>query len=259
MIDERIIDLQGVHNFRDYGGYAVPGGGRLRRGMFFRSGQHARATEQDLAAIDSLGIGTIFDLRGTSERRDYPCRRGDAFCASVLFEEGETASLPPHLRTNLSGLSEPEMIERTKETYRGLPFRPALSAMLRRYFASLAEADGANLIHCFAGKDRTGISVSLFHTLMGVHHDDMLEDYLLTNVAHDRDRHMAEIGEFMSKRVGPMSEAALRVMTGVYPEWLDAAYAEITSKYGSLENYFEQGLGVDAAKREAIRQRAIES
>lgn len=258
MTDERIIDLQGVHNFRDYGGYVVPGGGRLRRGVFFRSGQHARATPQDLATIDSLGIGTIFDLRGTSERQDYPCRRGDAFCASVMFEEGETASLPPHLRTNLSGLTEPEMVERTKETYRGLPFRPALSAMLRRYFSSLAEGEGVNLIHCFAGKDRTGISVALFHKVIGVHDDDMLEDYLLTNVAHDRDRHMAEIGEFMSKRVGPMSEAALRVMTGVYPEWLDAAFDEISSRYGSLENYFEQGLGVDPAKREAIRKRAIE-
>ena len=68
---ERVLPLSGVHNFRDYGGYAVEGGGRLRNGMLWRSAQHEAATDEDLTAIDGLGLDTIIDLRG-----DGPVRMG---------------------------------------------------------------------------------------------------------------------------------------------------------------------------------------
>src|SRR3546814_16314266 len=68
MLADRVLPLSGVHNFRDYGGYGVEGGGRLRDGSLWRSAQHAEADDDDLAAIDALGIETIIDLRGDDER-----------------------------------------------------------------------------------------------------------------------------------------------------------------------------------------------
>lgn len=257
MKDTRLVALSGVHNFRDYGDYPTSSGGRLRRGQLFRSGQHAKATDDDLGAIGAIPFATIIDLRGGSERDTYPCRRAAGFAAEVFFDERESASLPPHMQGDLAGLSEEAMLERMELTYRGLPFRPALFSMMGRYFDALAQSDGASLIHCFAGKDRTGVSVALFHTLVGVHHDDMMHDYLLTNVAADREKHMVEIGEFMRSRYGVMSQDALRVMTGVYPQWLDAAFAAINERYGSVDKFFAEGLGVDAAKRAAIEANVL--
>ena len=68
MIRESFVETEGIHNFRDYGGWSVAGGGRVREGLLYRSGQHVGATEQDLAAIADLDIRTVIDLRGTSER-----------------------------------------------------------------------------------------------------------------------------------------------------------------------------------------------
>ncbi|MCX7864990.1 MAG: tyrosine-protein phosphatase, partial [Novosphingobium sp.] len=62
MKEDRVLELQGVHNFRDYGGYAVRGGGRLKRGLLWRSGQHHRATDDDLARIVQLGLVNVLSL-----------------------------------------------------------------------------------------------------------------------------------------------------------------------------------------------------
>jgi len=92
MTETRVLTLQGVHNFRDYGGYAAAGG-RVKRGLLWRSGQHVDASAADLAAIDALGLAHVIDLRGNAERTNAPCARAPGFCAEVHFYDGETAYL----------------------------------------------------------------------------------------------------------------------------------------------------------------------
>ena len=92
MNDNRVLPLEGVHNFRDYGGYPLAGGGRIKRGVLWRSGQHVDATEADLAALDRLELAHVIDFRGASERSHSPCRRPDGFAAQVHFYDGETTS-----------------------------------------------------------------------------------------------------------------------------------------------------------------------
>ncbi len=97
MIREPFLKTRGIHNFRDYGGWRTRGGGQVRTGLLFRSGHHVEATDDDLAAIAPLGIHTVIDLRGESERAANPCRRVEGFDGQVLFYEGETTSSPPHM------------------------------------------------------------------------------------------------------------------------------------------------------------------
>src|SRR3546814_8543392 len=97
MLAERVLPLSGIHNFRDYGGYAVDGGGRLRDTMLWRSAHHEAATDEDLTALDALGLETVIDLRGDDEREAHPCRRSDNFAGRVPLAGGMTAGLPPHL------------------------------------------------------------------------------------------------------------------------------------------------------------------
>ena len=67
MIREAFLDTQGIHNFRDYGGWKTRGGGTVRTGLLYRSGHHVEATDTDLSAIAPLGIHTVIDLRGQSD------------------------------------------------------------------------------------------------------------------------------------------------------------------------------------------------
>src|SRR3546814_6972690 len=94
----RVLPLSGIHKFRDYGGYAVEGGGRLRDAILWRSAHHEGASDEDLTALDALGLETVIDLRGDDEREMHPCRRSDNFSARVLFAGGVTAGLAPHLQ-----------------------------------------------------------------------------------------------------------------------------------------------------------------
>ena len=99
MIREPFLETRGIHNFRDYGGWKTRSGGQVRTGLLFRSGHHVEATDEDLAAIAPLGIHTVIDLRGESERAAHPCRRVEGFDGEVLFYDGETTSSPAHRRS----------------------------------------------------------------------------------------------------------------------------------------------------------------
>lgn len=102
---QRVVDLAGVHNFRDYGDYALTGGSRLKRGLLWRSGQHHEASDADLAVIESLGLAQVFDLRSDRERASHPCRRPEGWAGKVLFEADSTDVMAPHIAA-VTGLAE---------------------------------------------------------------------------------------------------------------------------------------------------------
>ena len=257
MKGKRIVPLEAVHNFRDYGDYPVTGGGRLRSGMLYRSAQHAGASGGDLETISSLALATAIDFRGSGERMRHPCPRAPGFTTDIVTYDGETAGMPPHLQAELAGMDGAGVRRATAAIYRDLPMRVGLLEMLRRYFQALASRDGPSLVHCVAGKDRTGIAVALFHTVMGVHDDDILEDYLLTNTAGDPEARIAAAAVSVRKRYGAMNDEALRAIMGVAPEYLENAFDAIAKTYGSRDRFLEIRLGVDAPLRENLRRRYV--
>jgi protein tyrosine/serine phosphatase len=260
MVHDRVIQLAGVHNFRDYGGYVVSGGGRLKRRILWRSGQHFEATDGDLAVIDSLNLVEVFDLRSDKERSSQPCRRSPAFEGNVNFVEHKSDNAAPHVVAARTRGHDPESARQSMITsYTGLPFRPKLVELLRRYLVILAETDGASLINCLAGKDRTGIAVAMLHCAVGVHPDDIMADYLLTNTAGDAEARIVAGMRAAVSMLGPIDEAAMRVIMGVEPEYLDTAFAAIREQHGSVDSYLAEVLGADDALRERLRARLVEA
>lgn len=249
---------QGIHNLRDYGGYAVAGGGRVRQGVLFRSGQHMEASDADLALIEGLNIRTVIDLRGTSERSGFPCRRHPDFGAQVIAYDGETSNSPPHE----GGGGQVEMTpqrarERMLAVYTRMPVNPAMIWIFREYFKALAENDGGSLVHCFAGKDRTGIAASLLLHVIGVHHDDIVAEFLRTNEAPTR--HILERQSLprMEAHYGVIAPEALHNLMGVIPEYIETYIDKVTSDHGSLDAYLANILGVDEARKQRLRERLI--
>jgi protein-tyrosine phosphatase len=250
----RILPTQGIVNFRDYGGYTTTSGGQVRTGVLWRSAQHMLATEADLEAVHGLGLTTIIDLRGDSERADYPCLRHSDFSARVLHSQGDTAgglTVAPHEEAADGIATVVEAHAAMTELYRGLPFRPALVAAFRHYFVAVGE--GPTLLHCVAGKDRTGVAAALLHDLLGVHPDDMMADYMLTNTAARIEERFPASLVHMRERYGhTMDDEASKLLMSVDPAWLDAAFAAIRERHGSIETYRRDVLGVSEDRREAI-------
>ena len=86
-MQDRVLPLSGIHNFRDYGGYRARKG-TLRTGHLWRSGHHFGATPEDLDAVHHIGIARVIDLRGDSERAQFPCLRHEQWAGQVVFHPG---------------------------------------------------------------------------------------------------------------------------------------------------------------------------
>ena len=130
--------------------------------------------------------------------------------------------------------------------------------MVGRYLSRLAEGHGPSLVNCMAGKDRTGIAVAMLHLAVGVHRDDVVEDYLLTNTAGDPEARIAAGAETIRAVTGQLDDAVLRVLMGVQPEYLETALAAIEERHGSIDAYLEEALGIDAATRDRLRAELVE-
>lgn len=260
--DARVITLAGIHNFRDYGGYGARAG-QLRRGVLWRSGQHSEATPEDLGVVHGLGIATVIDLRGDSERRGNPCLRHEEWSGHVLFHPGETASAEGravHEEMAAQVRTAEDARNAMLRLYETLPFRPVLVGTYRLYMKALAERESPSLLHCLAGKDRTGLAAALVHNLLGVHHDDMVADYLLTNTAGNAEARIEAGARHVREGFGlSMDDAAVRVLMGVDAQFLDRSLATIADRHGSVEAYARDVLGVTPEMLAAIERNLVEA
>jgi len=255
---DRVLPLSGMHNFRDYGGYAGADGAHVKTGKLYRSAHPYGATEQDLTKVLALKLAAVVDLRGASERVTSPSPWPHDFSAQVIETNDETASLAPHLKAIRGSVSTEQAVTAMTVGYRGMPFQPILVDLFTRNFAALATVEQPALIHCMAGKDRTGLGVALVHHLLGVHHDDMMADYLLTNTVGDTEARIAAgVKAGLGVRTDGTSEAVIRVMMMVQPAYLDAAFAAIDERHGSVDAYLRDVLAVDDTRRETIRARLL--
>ncbi len=171
VVAERRVPFAGLINFRDIGGYDTADGGRTRWGLVFRSDSLHYFTEEDLIAFDELGVGTIYDLRRESERQEAPGPR--PFVAMTL-PGGRIADADPSALTDRRSGEEWLL-----EDYLGMLSQagPVMGAL----FSRLAEPDaGPSVIHCLAGKDRTGMTVAILLSYLGVPLDAVIDDYALT-------------------------------------------------------------------------------
>jgi protein tyrosine/serine phosphatase len=125
--------------------------------------------------------------------------------------------------------------------------------MLRTYFSALQRGAQPSLVHCVAGKDRTGFAVALAQHVLGVARDAIVADYLLTNVAGNIERRIEQGAETIRAKYGQIDEATIRTLMGVEEDYIVTALDRAEAAHGSLDAYLETVLGVDTAARERLR------
>lgn len=253
---DRLIKFDRVLNFRDFGGYDTPSG-PIARGKLYRSASFHDATEADAAKLDAMGLRFLVDLRRPEERAHEPSRWMSESCRVIFSDEGASAgpTLPPHLVALLqSDLSAAATRDYMLGLYREIPYDARLIRLYRDWFAALGEG-GAGVVHCAAGKDRTGVACALTLIALGVEEEAVFADYEFTNQAVDIERRLPRIQRSMEERLSrKLDPAALRPMLGVEADYLRAALQAIEARSGSVLIYLEQELGVGPAQRAVLSE-----
>jgi protein-tyrosine phosphatase len=259
-------ELTGVRNFRDVGGLPTEDGRRVRDGVLFRSGHLAHATDDDTAFLAGLGLHTVFDFRNSDdialEGQDAalpgtrnlniplsdPAQTSDTGFWRVV-REGDVAALRELLG---DGRAEARM----SDAYRKLILDR--TAEHGRMLALLSESGSESpavpaLLHCAAGKDRAGTSIAIILLALGVRRSAIEADYLESNARHRRYRVVRGDGS-TGADIDPQVRALLDPLFEARVGYLRTAFDTIEERWGSVDRYLEDGLGLTRERRERLRE-----
>lgn len=261
------IPIDGAANLRDLGGWTTAGGGTVTYGALYRSTDLAGVTDAGLKVLAGLELTTVFDLRTTAERDAKPDRVPPGVADIHLDVLADLPGNPAAAAADLPKiLAEPEQIEKylqdasvieqMADAYRGIVSSDSALASYHTMYATMAEAPKRPaLFHCTTGKDRTGWGAAALLTMLGVSRDDVYTDYLATNT---------EILPYTQPMYDTFAANGgdpklLEPFLGVESPYLDTAFEEMKTKFGTIDGYFTDGLGLDADVTAELRGALIDT
>ncbi|MFD6229925.1 tyrosine-protein phosphatase [Streptomyces sp. NPDC060232] len=254
-----------VANLRDLGGTPLSGARTVRPGLVLRSGQLDRLDLDADPVVAALDVRTVIDFRTDAERADHPDRipaGARLLVGDVLADQLRGAGRKPAAVQLKDLLADPVVAEerlgggRTQalfaDTYRAFVRSGSAQAAYRMLLTEAADPQaGPLLFHCTAGKDRTGWGATVILSLLGADDDTLMAEYLSVNPAV-KQAFAPMIEGFTAAGGNPDIALAL---IGVFPSYLEAALDEVETRYGSMEKYVREGLGVPDETVEALRSR----
>jgi protein-tyrosine phosphatase len=242
----RHLNLAGASNFRDLGGYPTRDGRSVRWRQLFRSNHLGHLTDDDIAVVRSLGVRSAFDFRGAQERAEALCGMTEVTVHSLPVEPTVVAALRA-IAASGRLLSSADAMEVMRDSYRG--YVQENTPRFRAPFGHLLEDRAPLVIHCTAGKDRTGFACALILHALGVPDDIIAEDYLLTNRFYRRDPNSStDLPDDVRQAIG-----------SVEVSFLAAGFDAVRADYGDLESYFNDGLHLGAQECLQLKARYLEA
>jgi protein-tyrosine phosphatase len=232
----RQVHLHGCFNFRDIGGYRTDTGGSVRWGRIYRSGGPLGLSASDEGAISALGLSTVLDLR-THEEVETRSGFGQVAPDATIVHLPMTDLLPPE--DELARWSDPRFVAHEYRT-----MLEGAAPMLREGIAVLTDPSAyPALVHCSAGKDRTGIFTAVVLGLLGVSDEDIVYDYALS-----RDG-MRRLLDWLNENAGDQREVVRRYAPAILaadPTTMGEFVDQLVDEFGSFAGYAEH-LGVASA------------
>jgi protein-tyrosine phosphatase len=233
VIVDRHLDWPNCRNARDLGGLPTADGGFVRTGALIRSDCLQFLSEEGVAAVRSTGVGRIIDLRTAAEVSAFPTPfTDDALGLHVPVQDWDD----PQDHTTI-----------VESCNLMLDLHPDRFAAALR---AIAEApDGPVIIHCYGGKDRTGIVAALALIIAGVPEDEIVADYALTQ---------SRLAGMLAEQLAAEPDESLHPQMIEYrdtrPASLTAILRHLDTKYGGPIAYLHQG-GLTESDRETLRVR----
>lgn len=258
----RTSPFRGIPNFRDLGGHTTTDGRKVRLGRIYRSQGFGEATLADRDLLNSYNFRTIFDLRSERERKRTAAawphgtdvRRLDFNARNDL-----RAHMGEFVATIVANPNSHGVEQAMLTTYRSMAstFAPILPIIFDHL---LADTHMPAIVHCHAGKDRTGFVCAAILTALGVPASQIMADYENTNDYLE----ITQMGEDLSRNFNKnfglgLTIEALRPALEARREYLELALAHVAKEYGGMERYLEDAAGLSPDRRELLKNQLLEA
>jgi N-acetylmuramoyl-L-alanine amidase len=227
-------------NFRDVGGSGegleLPDGTHMAKGVVYRSAKLNGITAADKKKLKAAGVSEIFDLRTPAVIKGSPDPSvpGAKNTRVNIFAVNAT---PPFTAKSVADAQEHMRI-----MYENFVNNSKQRAKIAELLTKIAKADGAVIIHCAEGKDRTGWTSALLQTVAGAERGDIITEFLLSN-KYRKDQIAAGYAK-VEKRSGKKAADAKLELLRLDASYLEAGFQAATAKYGSIDKYLSKGLGL---------------
>lgn len=247
--------LSSIPNFRDCGGLPTADGRELRSGRLFRAEALAVPDAGDAERLTALPLTLVCDLRSTAERT----RRGSPY----LHHPGARLVTGPDTRhaptadlakafADLAGQSARAVADYMTALYTQLPMQ--FAEVIQELLQHLIDGNGPVMVHCTAGKDRTGVVCALVQHALGVPAEAIEADYMASDTYLGADR----LARYLRDHYGQSPSNDIIDMMRVRPEYLHAALQSVSAQFGSVDSYLEQVVGLTEDRRAALHQQLLQ-
>ena len=241
----RLVHMQGAANFRDVGGYRTEDNRTVVRNRIFRSAEISKLTDKDLDLFSQKRIHSVIDFRGKRESAGAPDR----------LPAGTAYLLSPAGSDNLPDLQQMGKLIKSGRLIEMMYDSASVSYFADRYkplFQQLLTMPGndAILYHCTGGRDRTGMATALLLYALKVPMNTIEADFTASNVyLQQKNKEMlAPLASFSGLSIEEVTKSM-----ELKPELLHKFFKAIETKYGSIDNFFQQGLGIGPEQMAALR------
>ncbi|MHC5118674.1 MAG: tyrosine-protein phosphatase [Planctomycetota bacterium] len=257
---ERSVSLQGQSNFRDIGGYETVDGRTVKTGVVYRSGELHALTGRDVQKLESLNIKTDVNFLTPQEIQargadripsdttevNLPIEAGGGLVQEVSHARrtGDFSKVPADLNPKFHEL----LVDEARQQY---------AALIRQIIRS----DGQPLVyHCSHGIHRTGTATAVILSAVGVPWETVRQDYLLPNEtrAQEIEKRTSELRTAAAKTFDiDESEVDMTNINAFYileSDYIDGSLKQIEQKYGGIENYLKNGLGLSEKEINKLKE-----
>lgn len=246
VVANRFVKVDSIMNLRDLGGYKTNENKSVKWGKFFCSGR-LKVNDNGKDLFNSLQVKTIIDLRSEEERLQQRDRKKvNANIVNIPISACDFSS-------KIASIKDNKFNKDSAADFMQHSFK-SLVTEYNSEFAYIFDIllDSLNypvLVNCNAGNDRCGFTSSIVLSALGVPKDQVFENYLSTYSIPNVRREGRYAYSF-----SPEAQEAVTVLLSSNENFLNAAYQEINTVYGSLDAYFEKALHLDAKKRLRLQE-----
>lgn len=254
----RVVPLEGGVNFRDLGGYLNQNDQQVRWRKIFRCGHLGDLTTADLDALEHLNVTHVHDFRREEEQQRTPSQpiRATVYDDYGMFVGSMSKFWEYMTSEKLTAESAHELVV---GSYRNCV--DDVAPHYARLFESLlSPKTGSSVFHCSAGKDRTGMAAALILSALDVDRSTVVDDYLLTLEHFDSERLMNIVEQHLRDAdVAHWERSWLVPYCSVHRDNIEAFFDGVEARYGSVDRYLVDALGLNDERRQQLRQLYLES